>query len=434
MNKSNLIVLELNEITFPWIKQYIKLGYLPEFARLIDNYGVCQTSSEDEYENWEPWIQWVSMHTGKTFSQHGVFRLGDMKNSDIEQIWNLLENKGVDVGAICPMNAINNLKAPKFFLPDPWTDTPTTGNYPSQLLSSAVKLLVNQNVSGNVNASTLISFGLAFLYFLKLKNIKTYFNYLLSSKKFTWRKALFLDRILVDCFISLQKKGNPQFSTLFLNSGAHIQHHYLYNSICYDGQQRNPSWYIEKSEDPVLEVYKLYDTIISDIRREFPDARLMIATGLSQDFYPYNTFYWRLIDHSGFMQKAKIENCRVEPRMSRDFAIFPKNIDDTNKIENVFSNCRILGYPNKSVFTVDNRGDSLFVSLVWSDDITEDTAISINGSLIADFRSCVGFVAVKNGHHNPIGYFLDTAENKTEGNNKSIPITEIFNKILNHFE
>ena len=118
--------------------------------------------------------------------------------------------------------------------------------------------------------------------------------------------------------------------------------------------------------------------------------------------------------------------------MSRDFALYLSNIDDSNKIENILIDARILGHPDQHVFSVDNRGDSLFVTLVWSEDIAEDAILKINGVSVTHFRSRVGFVAVKNGHHNPIGYFLDTAEQKDTCLNPLIPVTEIFNRIVNH--
>ena len=433
MKKSSLILLELNEITFPWVETYAREGYLPEFTKLFNDYSIYRTTSEDTYDNWEPWIQWVSVHTGKPFSEHGVFRLGDFQNSHVDQIWNLLESRGIKVGAVCPMNAINNMKSPEFFLPDPWTDTTTTGNYASELLSRSIKYFVNNNVSRKFDLSKVFGFGLAFLYFLKMNNAKQYLEYLLTSKNLVWRKALFLDRLLADSFITLQNKTPAQFSSLFLNAGAHIQHHYVYNSLCYDGSQSNPSWYIKEEEDPLLEAYQLYDKIIGDIRTSYPDSRLIVATGLSQDFYPDTAFYWRLLDHSNFLKKAKIENCRVEPRMSRDFVIYVPDTNHIVQIEKILIDARISGYGNEKIFEVDNRGDSLFVTLIWSKDISEDMEIKINGVTIEHFRILVGFVAIKNGHHNPTGYLIDTFEPNTQNRGGTIPVTDIFGKIVNHF-
>lgn len=62
-------------------------------ARLLGAIGCVLTESEKEYQHLEPWIQWVTAHIGMTFAEHGVFRLGDIVNRDIPQIWEQLEQR-----------------------------------------------------------------------------------------------------------------------------------------------------------------------------------------------------------------------------------------------------------------------------------------------------------------------------------------------------
>ena len=49
------------------------------------------------------------------------------------------------------------------------------------------------------------------------------------------------------------------FSNLFLNSGAHIQHHYLFNSKAYQGNLKNPDWYCPNGYDPLIQILSEYD-------------------------------------------------------------------------------------------------------------------------------------------------------------------------------
>ena len=58
-------------------------------------------------------------------SGHKIFRLGDVVASDALQIFEEVEQAGFKVGAVSPMNAVNRLSAPAYFIPDPWTDTPS---------------------------------------------------------------------------------------------------------------------------------------------------------------------------------------------------------------------------------------------------------------------------------------------------------------------
>ena len=125
----NIVLLELNEINFDAVSFYIERGKcLPGFKKLIEK-GIVITEAESKYENLEPWVQWPSVHTGKTFEEHSVFRLGDFVNSSDEQFFEKVESAGFSVGAVSPMNASNKLKNPAYFIPDPWTKTPCDGSF-----------------------------------------------------------------------------------------------------------------------------------------------------------------------------------------------------------------------------------------------------------------------------------------------------------------
>ena len=90
-----LLFLELNEVNFDFLRGYAEQGRLPTFKRLLGAHGYALTTSETEYERIEPWIQWVTAHTGKPYVDHGVFRLGDIVNHDIPQVWEQLEGRGL---------------------------------------------------------------------------------------------------------------------------------------------------------------------------------------------------------------------------------------------------------------------------------------------------------------------------------------------------
>ncbi len=159
---NNLILLELNEINFDAVSFYIARGkYLPGFKKLIQK-GIVTTESEPKYENIEPWIQWPSVHTGKTFDEHNVFRLGDFVNSSDGQFFEKVESAGFSVGAISPMNASNQLINPAYFIPDPWTKTPCDESFFSNSISDAIVQAVNDNSQSKLTFNTIFNLGLAF--------------------------------------------------------------------------------------------------------------------------------------------------------------------------------------------------------------------------------------------------------------------------------
>ena len=156
----NLLFIELNEINFDIVKSYINKGHnLINLKKIILMQGII-TTSESKYEEIEPWIQWPSVHTGLSFEDHKIFRLGDFVNSDKEQFFEKIEAAGYKVGAISPMNASNKLINPCYFIPDPWTQTETDGSFFSNGISKAVSQAVNDNSSSKFTLSTIFNLGL----------------------------------------------------------------------------------------------------------------------------------------------------------------------------------------------------------------------------------------------------------------------------------
>jgi hypothetical protein len=403
-----LLVLELNEINFEQVQAYAAGGHLPHLADLVARHGISETTSELAYEELEPWIQWVTAHTGRTLAEHGIERLGDIVGTELEQIWEVLERQGVRVGAISPMNAANRCRDAAFFLPDPWTPEPVTGSGLLRRLHRSVAQMVNDNAASKVTAGSAANLLIGLLRYGRLAGAGGYAADLLGAARGRpWRKAMMLDRLLADVFITETRRHRPSFATLFLNAGAHIQHHYLFNSATYEGSFRNPAWYVRAADDPVTEVYELYDAVVGQVRRVFPDARLMIATGLHQDPHGAVTFYWRLKDHAAFLRSAEVPFRSVEARMSRDFVMLHRDAAEAQDAEQRLA--RITGEDGRPLFAVDNRGDSLFVMLTWPEDISLDFVYLVDGRRTTGLRDQVAFVAIKNGEHNGIGYFIDTA-------------------------
>lgn len=408
-----VILLELNEINFEYVEHYIGQGKLPNFKSLIRTYGVRKTTSEARYEDIEPWIQWVTAHTGLMLSEHGVFRLGDIEGRDLYQIWEMLEDSGVTIGAVCPINASNRTKNAKFFIPDPWTNTRVTGSFLIRKLYDAISQAVNENSESRIALDSAFWLLIGAITYARPANYLRYFALATMAIRKSWPKAIFLDLLLSDVFVQLTKRKRPLFATLFLNAGAHIQHHYLFNSPAYKGDQKNPMWYARKEDDPVFTVYSAYDDILGTIFASFPGARFIVATGIHQDPHPETTFYWRLKDHAAFLHSIGLEFEEVLPRMSRDFVIRCKDRISASHVEQALLEAK--GPDSLQLFSVDNRGNDLFVMLIYANDIGIDFKLMVNGRTIDDFRNLVSFVAIKNGQHNSEGYLVDSGQIVNEG-------------------
>ena len=413
--KNKTIFLGLNELNFDYINFYINQGLLPNFKKIFDIQPPIETVSEKEYKLLEPWVQWVTIHTGKSYDEHKVFRLGDIiNNPELSQIFEELENEGLSVGAVSPFNAENRLKNPAFFVPDPWTKTEVSGNWVVKALYQAVHQSVNDNAKDKLNLKSMISLGLGLLLYVPIYRWSHYLKTVFNAKK-PGAKAVILDSLLADVHLTLWKKHKPDFSNLFLNSGAHIQHHYLFNSEAYKGNIKNPEWYCPVNYDPLINILSEYDKQIGKLLR-LRNVKILVATGLHQQPHDHLTFYWRLKEHVKFAQIIGIENfTEIMPRMSRDFLVKFKNEKDALKSEGLLNEFH-ASKDNVKIFEVDNRGTSLFVELVYPKDINENDSIYSKKSnfKIDNFKSYLAFVAIKNGEHNGIGYLTSNFDLKLE--------------------
>jgi len=427
-----ILQLELNEVNFAFVEDYCAQGKLPILAALIRRHGLIETTSERTYEELEPWIQWVSAHTGLSFAEHGVFRLGDIRERDeLSQIWEVLETRGRTVAAMSPMNARNACARPTFFVPDPWTGGEVIGSALLPHLYDAIAQLVNDNAHGRVRKSSLVWLVASLLRFARAENYRLYLSISALVKRRSWARALLLDLLLADVFVGETRRTDPDFASLFLNAAAHLQHHHMFDAGVYSGPNRNPEWYGGRDEDPVLKVYELYDRLIGQIMRAFPKHRLLIATGLHQVPYPDPLYYWRLRDHDAFLRELGIAFESVEPRMSRDFLIRFSTPQGAAEAERLLS--QVVANDGELLFEIDNRGDSLFVIFRYPHDIEPALGYRAGSCSFSDLRTKSAFVAIKNGEHDGIGYLIDTAEAASDCPDR-IPLTSLFTRTLAHFD
>jgi len=116
--------------------------------------------------------------------------------------------------------------------------------------------------------------------------------------------------------------------------------------------------------------------------------------------------------------------------MSRDFLVkFNDEMDASNaeKLLNSF-------YASKDdikIFEVDNRGTSLFVELVYPNDINESDSIYSKESKfrLDNFKSYLAFVAIKNGEHNGIGYVTSNFDLKQDEKIELTSLKSIIKKV-----
>lgn len=435
MTAKQLIHLELNELNFDIIYKYICKfpGSLLGFELLFKLHQVI-LSSEANYDELEPWIQWISVHTGLTYKEHGVYRLGDIVNQNTPQVFEIIESKGWSVAALSPMNAANNLQNPIMFIPDPWTTTKSDNSKFSIAFSKALKQAVNQNSQSKLTIVTCLTIIYAIMKYASYTNYGNYIYLLITSFRFKWRRALFLDLLLSDIFFYTIKYQKVNFFTLFLNAGAHIQHHYFFNSkvISDISKVKNPNWYVSENQDPLYEVLVLYNKVLLNLFREI-GVDYIVSTGLSQVPYDRVKYYYRLINHEDFLRMIGIFPTQVKTRMTRDFLIEFSNDIFAKDAEEILKKIKFEHNNHRMFESIDNRGSTLFVTLTYPYEIKEIDKINVNNLSISIFQH-VCFVAIKNGMHvgKSYSFFSKHLEPFAPKNNSHVK--SIFSTIVDYFE
>lgn len=430
--QKQLILVELNEVNLDMVRAYLGSAKLAGFRELLSQ-DVRRTTSEPKYEELEPWIQWVSAHTGLTYREHGVFRLGDITLSTADQYYEILERNGLSVGAISPMNAANRLKSPAYFVPDPWTLTESDGSFWSRSLYQAVRQAVNDNAQSRVSASSALVLVLALMRFAQAKNYALYLRLLAGAPKQKWKKALILDLLLHDVHMRLWRKSRPSFSSVFLNAGAHIQHHYMLNAkkSGVQASAANPAWYVRPDEDPFADMLEVYDRIIADYLR-LPTS-VAVATGLTQTAHLEPTFYWRLKDHATFLNELGIRHKLVAPRMTRDFLVEFASDAEAAEAEAELSGIVTCDDGEPVFGEIENRGASLFVTLTYGKDVTAGLPVRTRSGKVFDLQPHVAFVAIKNGEHDGRGFLVCKGEVARHAPETNTHVKAIFEMVLSYF-
>lgn len=426
--------MELNEINFDVVDKYIAkdITRFPALRRLLAGARI-RTSCEKRYEELEPWIQWASIHTGKTFAEHNIFRLGDIVGSGVPQIFELLEQAGYKVGAISAMNAENRLKNPAYYIPDPWTKTPADSSWWSQSLGQAISQAVNDNAKDRITAKSAFQLFLALLRFAQIKHYKKYLFLLVNSKRKPWLKALVLDLLLHDVHWTMFNNKKPNFSALFLNAGAHIQHHYFFNAkpIRKHFLNKNPKWYVSENDDPLADMLDLYDMIVGQYFSRI-DTDVVLATGLTQKPYDRIKFYYRLRIHADFLHNLGIKFSAVLPRMTRDFVIEFENEQQAKIAQNILASVRVDD--DTPLFgEIDNRGITLFVTLTYSQEITTAQHYHL-GNCKFPLLPDVNFVAIKNGMHQEEGFAFFTPGIASKAPKNGAHVADLGKTVLRYFE
>lgn len=433
-NIKRVIQLELNEISPTLIKQLSQQGLLPHFTNVLRQWFEYTTTSETIYEQIEPWIQWVTAHTGKTYAEHQIFRLGDAHELNHDQIWERLADHEIACAIIGAMNATPGRLKNGVFFPDPWSKENTT--VPAEL--KGLWTLISNRVQSHASTQPGIDDMIQALKATGKFNISKKLMLRIAKQvleqrfepKVKWRLAGLFDLFLAEIFCSVQKTPDYRYLTLFLNSVAHYQHHFWRNlePAKFSPQVKAPD--CRPQDNPLLFGYKVMDEILGRVMKEvdLDQTLVLIVSGLSQiaDTRYENQGgmnYYRLLNHKQFAASIGLNPEVVFPLMSRDWQLrVPAEIKD--HVRGQLDSFRV---GNDKLFSVSEDTEGyLFVETEATKLIPDNEIVYCGDKEFGVFGQLFTRSAVKSGQHTGVGILWSSKNLASLGIEKTTPLTKIF--------
>jgi hypothetical protein len=283
-----VIQLEFNELSPALMDRFIGQGHLPNFKKMRDESLVYTTEAAERAPYLDPWIQWVTVHTGLDFGDHGVEQLDEGHKLVCDRVWDLVSRKGWPVWVCGSMSTAYQEPLNGYLMPDPWTTH--VKPYPDELVrffsfvQRNVQEYSNDRVPlGATDYANFVAFlathGLSF--FTATSAVQQLVRERTIGQR--WKRAVILDKLQLDVFSHIWRKIKPAFSTFFLNSTAHYQHLYWRN-------MEADQFRVKPTEQENLEYgaailfgYQEMDGLVGRLLELVGDqATLILTTALSQ--------------------------------------------------------------------------------------------------------------------------------------------------------
>ena len=392
------IILQLNELNFSQITNFAKKYNLSNLDKVMSDYSSCNT--EKKYELLEPWIQWSSFYTGKYYDEHKIFKIGDTENSNLNFFPDEISNK-YSVASFFSMN-LPKLSKKSLFFADPWINYKSNNRF-INFVQNNLSFFVNNNSNKKISIKYYINLLLIILYFFKFKKLKIYAKLIINSLKLKYFRAILFDFISFEIFNYYFAKYNFDLSLVFINGGAHIQHHHLL-----EFDQNNDSMI---PDDPFSNYLKYLDTFLGDFINK-KDCNLLLISGLSQKIIEEPQLYYRLKNHKNFLKMIDIKFVKVQTLMSRDFNIFFENNNELSKALEKLKSLRTSD--NKDLFGEFKiyENNKLFLSSVYNSEINDKFLMYKDKKFQLD--DILDFSAVKNSVHSDKCYYKFYNQSETK--------------------
>jgi len=410
-----LVMLEFNELTPGLMHEFMAAGHLPNFQRFHDEAEVFTTDAEAEGEDLNPWVQWVTAHSGLSAAAHGVRWLSEGHKLRARAVWDYLSEAGFKVWVCGSMNARYDRPLTGYLLPDPWS-TGLTAFPPAEF--DGYYDFVRSQVQEHTNKAAPLAKGAAARFGrymlghgLSAGTATALARQLVGERLGggKWKWAALMDRLQWDVFRHYYRKLRPDFATFFVNSTAHFQHAYWRNMDPARFAVRPTEAENQEYGGAIRYGYEPMDALVGRfLRLAGRDATLVFCTGLSQQ--PYlkaeakgGRHYYRLIGRGVLADPLGVADpFEFDPVMSDQALLRFPDAAARARAEAVLASYRVDGGP---AFGLQPDGVSLMVQCARTRPL--DPAAELvregTGRAVPFFKVFYSMDVIKSGFHHPDG-------------------------------
>jgi len=444
--QASVILLEFNELTPSLVARFIAEGKLPNFKRFHDESRVFTTdASEDAAHNkrlLNPWVQWVTVHTGVNAAVHGIRKLGEAAKLSQPSLTQALTEAGRRVLIVGTMNVRYDGRVNGCVIPDPWTRD--TEPYPRELAPyyRFVQKTIQDHTAGEEGLSR--AEYQAFLRFmvthgLSLATVIAIVRQLAmeTTRRYRWRRVAILDRIQWDVFRYYYKRVEPHFSTFFLNSTAHLQHKFWRNMEPERFKIQPSAREQSELQNAVLFGYQQMDKLLGRFMNlAGANTTLILCTALGQQpclIYEDSggkTFY-RAHDIDQVLRFAGVRDpYTYSPVMSEEFHLVFRDEQQASEAERRLLSLTVDGEP---AFKITRDATRLFCGCAIIRQLQKDAMLDsgASGSRAPFFDLFYQAGGIKSGMHHPDGMLWLRLPNRSHAvASAKVPLTSIAPTIL----
>jgi hypothetical protein len=437
-----VLLLEFNELSPTLMATFMAQGHLPNFKRLHDESRVWVTDAQEAQENLEPWIQWVTVHTGLPFDDHGVFLLGDGPKCDKLRLWDILSAQGRTNWICGSMNTAYRAGFKGRLLPDPWTvgaKASPAGEFDPFLRFVTVNVQEHTNQSVPLSRADYVAFLRWMVsHGLSPATIGYIVRQLATEKlagKFHWRRAIVLDRLLWDVFQHYFRRDRPDFATFFLNSTAHFQHLHWRNMDPEPFSVKPSSAEQAEYQNAVLYGYQQMDQVVGKALALAGNTHTIVfSSALGQQ--PYlkaeehgGKVFYRPKSFRRFTEWVGLDMPHdIQPVMSEEFHLVFESEADAVRAEAQLGTVTIDGRPG---LRVRRTGSDIMTGCGIFEKVDGQPQLAAAGRPTQPFLELFYLAeGVKSGMHHPDGILWIRHADRRHADGGRIPLTAVAPTIL----